>query len=374
MDNYETEDQTDFWFPKNNPSIKKLGLYSSKKQLLAMELGVIMLEKGTNEAKRIINGEKNNEIEQIHEEYSKQEQKYKSIIRDKTEELNRKARDYNDSIDQIRRDVKIELETLYLERIESLQEREHKAQERIGELIGENNGHHEKFFNKYESLRNELERKNETLQAKCENLQQELKEHMSLKNNSAKKGQEGENWIYNELLRLFPRAEIEDKHKESHKGDFYIKDSNKICMIDVKIYNKNVPKKEIVKFYNDVEKNDEIDTAILISLTTGIANHKDFSLEFRTGKPILFLHKVINSPQNIKAAYNIIQLILKHKDCFDITNEETQKKIKLLVDTMKRRNTRLQNTLNNFHTNMKDELEGQWNDFKEAISILNLDN
>ena len=30
--------------------------------------------------------------------------------------------------------------------------------------------------------------------------------------------------------------------------------------------------------------------------------------------------------------------------------------------------------VNNFHTNMKEELEEQWNDFEEAINILNLDN
>ena len=33
--------------------------------------------------------------------------------------------------------------------------------------------------------------------------------------NSAKKGQEGESWLYNELIRQFPKAKIVDCHKRS---------------------------------------------------------------------------------------------------------------------------------------------------------------
>ena len=75
--------------------------------------------------------------------------------------------------------------------------------------------------------------------------------------NSTIKGQTGEEWVYNALLRQLKTAEIIPTHKEKEKGDFVIKESNIIGMIEAKCYKKNVPKKEIEKFYRDMEKNTE---------------------------------------------------------------------------------------------------------------------
>ena len=56
MEEY-VEDQKDFWFPKNNKSIKQLGEMTTQEQIQVIELGLMTKVISIEAAKRIVNGE-----------------------------------------------------------------------------------------------------------------------------------------------------------------------------------------------------------------------------------------------------------------------------------------------------------------------------
>ena len=105
--------------------------------------------------------------------------------------------------------------------------------------------------------------------------------------NSTIIGQVGENFTLCELNRRFPKAEIEDTHKQTGRGDFIFKENDFIMLIETKNYKNNVTKPEIEKFYRDIDTNHDIKCGILISLKSGICSREDFHLEVRDKKPIL---------------------------------------------------------------------------------------
>ena len=191
-------------------------------------------------------------------------------------------------------------------------------------------------------------------------------------NVSSKKGQEGENWVFNELVRQFKSSQVEDCHTKGHKGDFTVAQGEMKGMFESKNYTRNVPKREIKKFRSDIENNADLRYGIMLSLKSGIVNHNDLSLEFCAGKPLVYLHMVKDEPFKIKIAYDICQLILKNIDCFDITKEETQLKLKEKVKVITSRHKSLVCKVTDFSNDMKNTLNDQWRDFEEFLGHINL--
>ena len=179
--------------------------------------------------------------------------------------------------------------------------------------------------------------------------------------------------MYNLLIDTFPGCQI-DSHtsKEGHKGDFSVIDDTHHGMIESKNYKKNVPKNEIQKFYTDIETNNDIDYAILCSLRSGVANKpQDFTLEFIMGKPVIFLHKVKDNKKSILLAYTICKLILKNMQCFDITKEENQIKIKQIVKGYLQNHKKILSSLNDHNKNMNDMMDRQFSDFNNILGLIN---
>ena len=87
--------------------------------------------------------------------------------------------------------------------------------------------------------------------------------------NSTLKGQVGEECMLQELNQRFPRADIEDTHKSTGRGDFILKEGAFGMLIEIKNYTKNVPKHEIDKFYKDMNTNHDIQCGVLLSLQSG---------------------------------------------------------------------------------------------------------
>jgi len=191
-------------------------------------------------------------------------------------------------------------------------------------------------------------------------------------NVSSKKGQEGENWVFNELVRQFKSSQVEDCHAKGHKGDFTVSQGDMKGMFESKNYTRNVPKREIKKFRSDIENNADLRYGIMLSLKSGIVNYNDLSLEFCAGKPLVYLHMVKDEPFKIKIAYDICQLILKNIDCFDITKEETQLKLKEKVKVITSRHKSLVCKVTDFSNDMKNTLNDQWRDFEEFLGHINL--
>ena len=103
----------------------------------------------------------------------------------------------------------------------------------------------------------------------------ELYEKILLQNTnktSSYKGTEGET-KFEDLAKIFidfKGYNIEDKHKQSGQGDFHLHFEEFDVLVDAKNYNKNVHCREIEKIKRDLEKNNHINFAWLISLNTPI--------------------------------------------------------------------------------------------------------
>ena len=156
-------------------------------------------------------------------------------------------------------------------------------------------------------------------------------------NKSTEKGKDGEVFVQGQLNMLFPCAEIEDTHSESHRGDFVLRNDGLTMMIESKNYKRNVQKAEIDKFYRDIDnkQNAEYDCAILISLSSGICNRPDFCFEVRNNIPIIFLHNVAGSFQHIQLAYSFFKM-LKTQDGLDLSAKQTRDAFRHTATVLKR--------------------------------------
>ena len=200
-----------------------------------------------------------------------------------------------------------------------------------------------------------------------------INRNRNITKNSGKKGQVGENWVFNNLLKIFPTYEVIDSHAKGHKGDFIIKGENLICMLESKNYSKNVTKREITKFYKDIDSNDEYNCAVLLSITSGVCNKNDFCFEFRNGKPVLFLHNVFDNPQNIKIAIDVFKLILKNMDCFDVAKEEMQLQLKEKIKDIISIHKKCVSNLNDYNKLMNQLFQKQWENLTEFFELFNLE-
>ena len=377
MNNEEYEELKEFGFPADDKRVIEFGKLTRKEQLEAMELGCLMRNVGMDKAKRMVNGENAAERDSLQKIYEKQIYTLKASIKEKDKKNREIQQNYAEEIQTIKRDIKNQERGIFEDRIKALQETVHISEEKNKELMNDRLSLQEQFYIKLSAQKDKDEMKRVEQQKlyedKLDTYREKLEVFNQIKNNSAKKGAEGENWIYNELIRDFPSANITDHHTKGKTGDFSIEDGVHHGMIESKDYKSNVPKKEVEKFYKDIENNDQYDYAILASLKSGVVNRQDFCLEFRLGKPIILLHKVISNPQNIVIAYNICKLILKNKDDFNITKEEEQCRLKALIKTISARTKKIHATLRNFTTNMNSQLDEQWSQFETMIQLLNIE-
>ena len=173
--------------------------------------------------------------------------------------------------------------------------------------------------------------------------------------NSTILGQDGENFTFCELNKSFPSAEIEDCRKQSGRGDFILTDGDFVMMIETKNYKKNVLKPEVAKFYRDVDNNNDIKCAVLVSLKSGICAKPDFHFEVRDGKPILFLHKVSECIDNLTLAVKFFRLIMANEG-IDLSKKETLEKIKNIVPAIKRYLRAQKKKLNDFKKYMDESI------------------
>lgn len=189
--------------------------------------------------------------------------------------------------------------------------------------------------------------------------------------NSTILGQDGENYTFCELNKTFPSAEIEDCRKQSGRGDFILTEGDFVMMIECKNYKKNVLKPEVQKFYRDVDNNNDIKCAVLVSLKSGICAKSDFQFEVRDGKPILFLHNVSENIDNLHLAVRFFKLIISNEG-IDLQNKEMLAKIKNIVPTIKRYFRSQKKMLNKFNKDMAkgiSNMEAQIIDLLSLISI-----
>lgn len=227
----------------------------------------------------------------------------------------------------------------------------------------------EKLTKKEEIWESKLIKQREDYETKLSEEQKERQKLLLRGQNSTIIGQDGENFTLHELTRMFPKAEIEDTHKERGRGDFIFKEKECSMLVETKNYKSNVTKPEIEKFYRDIDINNDINCGVIISLKSGICARDDFQLEVRGGKPILFLHNISGNISNLGLAVKLFKLILK-PGTIDLTCKETTDKITNIIPIIKRNMNLMKQKLQKFNTEMLECTNAQESLLKELIAVL----
>ena len=372
----EEEEQKEYLFPKDDKRLVKFNTFNQEQQLNSIYIGSLISEIGEEKYIRLKSGENEIEKDKLKQYYTQENNDLREKIK-RIEQLKKeREREFIQEKREIRENIKQDLKQQYNQELSdtkdeilTLKSRWEEVQNKRLEIQQINS---DKLLLQKDEMERKLSEQRESYEKKLEELREKYETMNNFTDVSTKKGQEGEDWVYNELVRQFKSAQVDDCHSKGHKGDFTITEGDMKGMFESKNYTKNVPKREIIKFKKDIENNADLRYGVLLSLKSGIVNHKDLCLEFCGEKPIVYLHDVKEEPFKIKVAYNICQLILKNVDCFDITKEETQQKLKEKVKFMTARHKRLINKVDDFSKDMKEELDEQWRDFEEFLNHINL--
>ena len=385
----DEDELTEVLLPANNKYVKEFLVFPQEKQLQILKLGLSTYNYSSHKFKSVIDGEKEDIIDKLTQQHTKDmdhmcsaQSDLLSTIQELKKTNKQQQRDYKDTLNsKIHHEkelIKQRFERLYGEKINNLTKKlellENKKDELHNMTLSQQQEYYEKLFQEKQNASSEINKIRQECHNKIEEYREAMVEFQKINQNSTLKGQKGEDIMYNILIQSFPGCQI-DTHtsKEGHKGDFSLIDDTHHGMIESKNYKKNVPKNEIQKFYSDIENNTDIDFAILCSLKSGVANKpKDFTLEFIMGKPVIFLHKVKDNKKSVRLAYTICKLILKNMQCFDITKEENQIKIKQLVKTYSQDHKKIMSQLKDFNKTMNEMLTKQVNNFNVMLDLINI--
>jgi len=372
----EDEELKEFFFPLNDHRLKKFVTLSQEQQLNSIFVGTLITEIGEDKYIRLKSGENQLEKDKLKIMYQQENNELREKVRRLEKSKRERESEYRNELREEKTRIRDDLQNDFLKKTESINNDLIQLRKKV-ELLGDKRlvmqkEHHQLLSNQKDEMERKLTEQRENYEKKIDNLREKIENMSNMTNVSSKKGQEGENWVFNELVRQFKSSQVEDCHTKGHKGDFTVSQGEMKGMFESKNYTRNVPKREIKKFRNDVENNADLRYGVMLSLKSGIVNHNDLSLEFCGGKPLVYLHMVKDEPFKIKIAYDICQLILKNIDCFDITKEETQLKLKEKVKVITSRHKSLVCKVTDFSNDMKNTLNDQWRDFEEFLEHINL--
>lgn len=131
-----------------------------------------------------------------------------------------------------------------------------------------------------------------------------INDHFS--SNSSRKGQLAENALINVITDSFPDTEINDTSHLPNAGDIQlVKNDKPTILIDSKHFaSKTVPKRDLDKFYTDIQQNNC--SGILCNAFGGIANKQHFEIDIIDKNVIVFVHSHKFDPTVFQLAVNII--------------------------------------------------------------------
>ena len=199
-------------------------------------------------------------------------------------------------------------------------------------------------------------------------INEELNKFINKHNNSAIKGQLGENLLYNVLINEFPSADIQNTSNLTGKGDFIISRKNKNnILIETKEYTDSVKKSEVEKFLKDVNSNDC--HGIFMSQKSGIVNKENYQIDINNKNILIYIHFTKYEPYKISLAVKIIDL-LSEKIITTNTND-----IILTKDTLKDIKDEYENLCiikNKLISDLKDYTKKTL-EYYENITLVNLE-
>jgi hypothetical protein len=156
-------------------------------------------------------------------------------------------------------------------------------------------------------------------------LNSNLTTHLNKYNNSTLKGQLAENKIEEIISNLYKSSDIIKTTKDSKSGDLILNRINmEPLLFEVKDYTVNVPLVEIDKFIRDV--NEHNISGIMLSISSGIANKKNFQIDITKNNNIcIYIHNMNYDVEKLRLAIDIIDnlgsKLKENKNSISITSE-----------------------------------------------------
>ena len=337
----EYVDQMELFIDSNEKN-QKFKCLNTTDQNLVIHLGLQMYERGLKNVQLWNNSMWEEKINNIEEKKNKEIEILNENIKSKQNSIENLLVEQREQIITIKKEVEEQVKSIYKSQVEDYKEKlktkEQKLAEERNKLWDVKKSFHEDLMKKIDSVRLEEEKKRNSLRENYDTLleieREKYLEFNKRKENSTLLGQDGESFTYNKLNLMFPKSEIIDTHNEKESGDFTLNYKNIPILLEVKNYKGNVLKKEIEKFYRDMNVQSQMKAGIFISLKSGISAREDFNIEICDGKPIIFLTYVKDNMKKIKLAANIISTIVSEN--IDLTNEQIMGGIKKIIPNIKR--------------------------------------
>jgi hypothetical protein len=144
--------------------------------------------------------------------------------------------------------------------------------------------------------------------------------------NSSTTGKMGEDRLQHILNQCFPSATITRTTGSSKRGDFIIqREDCKNCkiLVENKEYTTNIPTKEVTKFIRDIESTKC--HGVFLSQNTGIANKKNFEINFHGEYILIYLHNVQYNPDLVASAVQILDIVAEKLEISDFETQQISK-------------------------------------------------
>lgn len=372
----QEDENISFSLPANKTVLSFLQLKLADK-IKSIELGMKFLQQGNHQMQCWNNEEWTSKLERERETNKQEIIKHKQELALSKQQLYEINNKHKTELTESKAQIIQQTQTEHEYTITRLREDVERMSKKIVDLHEQKNTAFRSAFNEYDE---KLTKKEELWELKLtqqrEKYEVKLIEEQKAKQkllmrgqNSTNIGQDGENFTLHELTKMFPKAEIEDTHKETGRGDFIFKERECFMLVETKNYKSNVTKPEIEKFYRDIDTNHDINCGIIISLKSGICARDDFQLEVRGGKPILFLHNISGNISNLGLAVKLFKLILK-PGTIDLTCKEITDKITNIIPIIKRNMNLMKQKLQKFNTEMLECTNSQESFLKDLITVL----
>jgi hypothetical protein len=368
----------DFHLKANASTLNFLKL-SDLDKVHAIELGMKFLNMGNQQIQGWNNEQWNAKLLTERERYETRIEQIKSELKGEKKKALTLDQQHKSEIQAISHQIKEQVKARYLSDIDALQSKLERYEKKLQDSNAENRSLFKQAYEEFEVKRTENEKRWEIKYDKLRTdyelkLSMEKKEKEQLittTQNSTIIGQVGEDFTLQELNKRFPRAEIEDTHKQKGRGDFIFKEDSFCMLIETKNYSKNVTKPEVDKFYRDIDINHDIHCGLFISIKSGICARDDFQLEVRSGKPIIFLHNISKNVHNLELAVTLFKLILK-TDSIDLSCKEIIDKIKISIPIIKRNWNKMRQKVRKFERELLECVADQETHIRTIFDLLSL--
>lgn len=243
----------------------------------------------------------------------------------------------------------------------------------------------EKVKDKYELMYKEKEKQVERMTEVHEKM---IVQYQSTKSTSHK-GSEGEKRFedYAEVFIDFKGYEIIDKHTQGGQGDFHLHFEEFDVLVDAKNYKKKVPNDQRDKIKKDLQKNEHLQFAWLVSLNTSIEKYDKAPLMYEwinSNQCLVYINNLsgFEDPKKIlrivwftcKVLHNMISDInIDHEELVRLKNNNYKfmDKMRNLRKTIREVNTSM-NVTRNLVQLMDDELRGILEDETNEIVMSNI--